>query len=132
MADFSRRVAVVSSATALGGILLATVLHLIRRRPGGEPLKAVKPVHTLLAQKYYVDAVYEDIVVRRGLYRVFAGTIDWLDRNLIDGMVDFIGWGFRNIGRALAQFQTGQVQFYGVVVALGSVLIVLGFLISRL
>ena len=132
VADFSRGVAVVSSVTALGGILLATVLYLSRRKSRGEPLEAVKPVHTLLAQKYYVDAVYEDVVVRRGFYRVFAGTIDWLDRNFIDGVVDFIGWGFRNIGRALAQFQTGQVQFYGVVVALGSVLIVLGFLISRL
>ena len=95
-------------------------------------MEAAKPVHTLLTQKYYVDALYEDVIVHRGFYRMFAGTIDWLDRNLVDGFVDSVGWSFRNVGRAVAMFQTGQVQFYGVVITLGSVLIVLGYLVSRL
>jgi hypothetical protein len=49
----------------------------------------------------------------------------------VDGVVDLIGWVFRNIGRAIAQAQTGQVQFYAVVITLGSVLILVGYLVSR-
>ena len=130
--DLTLWVALVSTLVALAGIGLATALYLRRREPLREPLEAAKPVHTLLTQKYYVDALYEDVIVRRGFYRMFAGTIDWLDRNLVDGFVDSVGWSFRNVGRAVAMFQTGQVQFYGVVITLGSVLIVLGYLVSRL
>ena len=46
-----------------------------------------------------------------------------------DGLVDFIAGVFRNAGRLLAQLQTGQVQFYGAVIVLGVVLILVGYLI---
>ena len=97
-----------------------------------DPLEAVKPVHALLTQKYFVDALYENIFVRRGVYRLLAGAVDWVDRNVVDSLVDLIGIVFRNSGRALAQAQTGQVQLYGVALVLGSLLILLGFLISAL
>lgn len=127
--DFSVVLAVISTAVALVGIALATALYLARRGSAPDRLQGVRPLHTLLTQKYYVDELYENIVVRQGFYRVFAGATDWLDRSFVDGFVDFIGWIFRNIGRAIARAQTGQVQAYGVVVALGSVLIIVGYLI---
>ena len=83
-----------------------------------------------LSQKYYVDALYEGIIVRRSFYRVFAGLTNWLDRRIVDGFVDLVGWLFRNIGSAIGRLQTGQAQTYATVVALGSLLIVLGFLLA--
>ena len=84
----------------------------------------------LLAEKYYVDALYEDAIVRRWFYSRFAGTVDWMDRNLLDGLVDALGWIFRNIGSAIGRLQSGHVQAYGMAIALGSLLILLGFLLS--
>jgi hypothetical protein len=77
-----------------------------------------------------VDALYENVVVRRGFYRIFAGTADWLERNVVDGTVEFIGWFFGNIGAALGRLQTGQVQSYGVVIAFGTLIIILAFLLT--
>ena len=89
------------------------------------------PVHRLLSEKYYMDALYEGAVVRRFFYRGFAGTLDWLDRNLVDGVVDLFGWLFRNFGPlVLSRIQTGQVQTYGAVVVLGGLAILLGFLLT--
>jgi NADH-quinone oxidoreductase subunit L len=131
---FSWWLAAVSTGVALSGMALAGALYIHRPEGAGqkprEPLEAVKPVHTLLSHKYYIDALYEDAVVRRAFYRLFVGAADWLDRNLVDGVVDTIGWAFRNIGWAIGRLQTGQVQTYGAAVVFGSLLIMLWFLLS--
>ena len=93
-----------------------------------EPLAKAGPVHTLLYRKYFIDELYEGLVVRRVFYRYFAGLTDWLDRNIVDGIVDLSAWLTRQFGRLFAQLQTGQVQFYGAVIVLGAVLILVGYL----
>jgi NADH-quinone oxidoreductase subunit L len=129
---FSLWLAAVSTGIALAGMALATALYLRRRQAAKrDPLEAAQPIYTVLSHRYYVDALYEDVIVRRGVYRGLAGAVDRLDSKFVDGVVDTIGWVFRNIGRAIAQAQTGQVQFYAVVITLGSVLILVGYLVSR-
>ena len=56
---------------------------------------------------------------------------DWLDRRVVDGFVDLIGWVGRNGGRALAQLQTGQVQVYGVGVSMGVIVLLMLYLLQR-
>jgi NADH-quinone oxidoreductase subunit L len=133
VSDFNVGMAVASNVVALVGIVLASLLYLRRREGAGrelqEPLEKAGPVYDLLYRKYYMDDLYEDVIVRRWFYRRIAAITDWLDRNLLDGFVDLIGGTFRNSGRALALLQTGQVQFYGTVVVLGSIIILVGYLI---
>ncbi len=136
---FSLELAAVSTGVALSGIGLAWLLY--RRSPspstGGEsqpavpaePLSRFKPLHRLLSRKYCMDELYEGVVVGRVFYRAFAGAVDWLDRTIVDGLVDFIAGVCRNLGRVLAHLQTGQVQFYGVVLVLGGLVIFVAFLI---
>ena len=127
---FNWAIAGISTAAAVGGSLLGLLFYGRRRDRSREPLQLLGPVYTLLSQKYYVDALYEGIIVRRSFYRVFAGLTNWLDRRIVDGFVDLVGWLFRNIGSAIGRLQTGQAQTYATVVALGSLLIVLGFLLA--
>src|SRR5918992_475809 len=131
--EFNVGMAIAANVVALAGIALASALYLRRRekeaRELGEPLARAKLAYTLLFQRYYVDTLYEDIIVRRLFYRGFAAVTDWIDRNLVDGFVDFIGGTFRNSGRVVALAQTGQVQFYGAMVVLGSIIILVGYLI---
>ena len=128
--DFSWPMAGISTAAAVGGALAGLAVYGLRRDQTRDPLRILGPVHTLLSQKYYVDALYENLIVRRSFYRVFAAFANWLDRRVVDGTVDFVGWFFRNIGSAVARLQTGQVQAYGTAIALGSMLIILGFLLA--
>ena len=127
---FSWPIAGISTAAAVGGALAGLAVYGLRRDQGREPLRMLGPVHTLLSQKYYVDALYENLIVRRSFYRFFAAFAYWLDRRLVDGIVDLVGWFFRNIGSAFARLQTGQVQAYGTAIALGCLLIILGFLLA--
>ena len=132
--DFNPIMALASTGIALAGLGLAWLLYRSWTEQGldkKEPLRMAGPVHRLLLEKYYMDALYEGAVVRRFFYRGFAGTLDWLDRNLVDGVVDLFGWIFRNFGPlVLSRIQTGQVQTYGAVVVLGGLAILLGFLLT--
>ncbi len=127
---FDWAVAGISTAAAVGGSLLGLAVYGLRRDQKREPLRVLGPIHTLLSQKYYVDALYEGIIVRRTFYRAIAGMTNWLDRRIVDGIVDFVGWFFRNIGTAVGRLQSGQTQAYATGVALGSLLIILGFLLA--
>ena len=128
--EFDWAIAGISTAAAVGGSLLGLLVYGPRRDQSREPLRLLGPVHTLLSEKYYVDALYEGLIVRRSFYRVFAGLANWLDRRIVDGFVDLAGWFFRNIGSAVGRLQTGQTQAYATAVALGSLLIILGFLLA--
>ena len=127
---FNWAIAGISTAAAVGGALLGLAVYGLRRDKSREPLLLLGRVHTLLSEKYYVDALYEELIVRRSFYRVFAGLTNWLDRRIVDGFVDLVGWFFRNIGSAVGRLQTGQTQAYATAVALGSLLIILGFLLA--
>jgi NADH-quinone oxidoreductase subunit L len=128
--DFSWAMAGISTAAAVGGAIAGLAVYGLRRDRAREPLRVLGPLHTLLSQKYYVDALYEGLIVRRSFYRVVAALANWIDRRIVDGIVDLVGWFFRNIGSAVARLQTGQVQGYATAVALGSLLIILGFLLA--
>ena len=127
-------IALISTGAALTGAALAAAAYLLPKPgPDGQPqeiLRRLGPIHTLLSQKYYIDALYEGLIIRRGFYRLFAGMLNWLDRRIVDGAVDFIAWLCRSAGSAVARLQTGQTQAYAVAIALGALLIILGFLLA--
>ena len=126
---FDVRIAAISNVVALAGIGLA-VLAYTWPRPflSRDPLAAGGQLHTLLAQRYYLDHLYEGVVVGRLFYRSVAGITDWVDRNIVDGIVGLTGWISRNIGSLIALAQNGQVQTYPLVAAVGGAVIIILYL----
>ena len=120
-------VAVLSSVVAVSGIGLATLLYL-RGASLPAPLEAaLRPLATLLRNRYYLDHLYEGLLVRRIAYRGVFLAADWWDRRVVDGVADLTAWLGRNTGRALAQLQTGQAQAYGIAAALGAAAFILAY-----
>ena len=126
---FNIAIAVISNAVAIAGIGLA-VLTYAWPKPftTSEPLSRGGPLHTLLAQRYYMDDLYEGVIVVRVFYRAVAGITDWIDRNIVDGIVGMVGWISRNIGSLLALVQNGQVQTYPLIAAAGGLVIIILYL----
>ena len=126
---FSILMAVISNVVAIAGIALA-VLTYAWPKPftTSEPLSKGGPLHTLLAQRYYMDDLYEGIIVGRVFYRTVAAITDWIDRNIVDGIVGLLGWVSRNVGSLLALAQNGQVQTYPLIAAAGGLVIILLYL----
>ncbi len=109
-------------AAALGvaafGILLAMTIY---RRPGTADRlsRAAGPVYTLVRNLYWVDELYELIVLRPfyAISRAFAA----LDRWVIDGLVNAAGITTELTGQVIKLFQTGLVRNYALMFLMGVV-----------
>jgi NADH-quinone oxidoreductase subunit L len=87
--------------------------------PSDEPTGAI---HTLLANKYYVDEVYNALIVqpvKNGSHFLLWKLVD---NGIIDGIVNAVAAIIRFVGGTLRRLQTGLVQVYIVSMVLGIVL----------
>ena len=122
---FNSGLAAVSSLVAVAGILLAYLMYQSRKISPEGVGKRLRPAYVLLSRKYYFDELYEGILVTRVFYGGLARATDWADRSIVDRLVNAIGWLGANIGGALRQLQTGQLQGYGVAISVG-ILVIIG------
>jgi NADH-quinone oxidoreductase subunit L len=115
----------ISTAAVLAGIAVASWLY----RSGAVSAPAMserfRPLTRLLTNKYYMDDLYEGVIVRRALFRGVWRAIAWFDsdRGVVDRAVNTVGLLGRNVGRAVARAQSGQLQAYAAVFSLGVVVI---------
>lgn len=71
----------------------------------------------LLAYDFYIDRIYRLTVV--GLVAMSARITDWLDRYVVDGFVNGVGWAAVFGGQGLKYGVSGQSQFYVLTIVLG-------------
>jgi NADH-quinone oxidoreductase subunit L len=120
----------VSSAIAVGGLLVAWFIWIQRREIAAQMARSFAPLHKLLLNKYYVDEIYDATVVtpiqvvsREGLWRgVDVGVID----GAVNGVAALIDAG----SMALRRLQTGSVRAYAGSLFIGVVLM-LGYYLWR-
>ncbi len=117
----------ISSVVGLAGIAFAWIRYR-ERVPAAEPTHAL---HKLVANKYYIDEVYNAVIVqpiKNGshylLWRI-------LDTGIIDGIVNGVAAAIRLIGGTLRRLQTGLVQAYIVSMVVGIVLFLAYYLFVR-
>ena len=122
---FNVTLAALTLAAALVVIGVAYVIYASDPEWARQAGRRLRPAHNLLSRKYYFDEAYEGIVVTRVLYGWLARALDWGDKAIVDGVVRDIDRLGRNVGRSIAQAQTGQLQGYGVAISVG-VLAILG------
>jgi NADH-quinone oxidoreductase subunit L len=111
---FDITIAAGSTLVALAGIGLAYLMYQSRAVRPEAVGAALRPAYVAAYDKYHFDQVYEDWITRRGFYGTLAAGTDWFDKNIVDRIVDSIGFLGRNLGRGVATLETGQVQAYGI------------------
>ena len=102
--------AAAASALGIAGFVLAWALR------GGTTLTA--PLERLAATRA-VNRLYEALY--RGVLLAGAGVLGWIDRYVIDGVMNFAGWCAVAGGRSLRRVQTGLAQDYVFAVVVGAV-----------
>ena len=109
---------VISSVVGLAGIAFAWTRY-SKRVPSDEPTNAM---HKFVANKYYVDEVYNSLIVQP--IKNASHYLLWriVDNGVIDGIVNGVAAVIRVIGGTLRRLQTGLVQAYIVSMVLGIVL----------
>jgi NADH-quinone oxidoreductase subunit L len=112
-----------STGIALAGIGLAFYFWL--RRPD-IPVKVAQSaggLYRLLLNKYYIDEIYDALIVQP-IKRLSDGAL-WksVDAGLIDGIVNGVGTMVRSASATLRRVQTGSVRTYAASLFLGVVMI---------
>jgi NADH-quinone oxidoreductase subunit L len=128
-AGFKFGLAAGGMALAVAGFVVAWAIYGARVVSADTIRKAFGPIHQLVANKYYLDWLYEDIIVKRVVIGGVSRGLDLFDRYVVDGAVNATAWTTRFTAQRLRLAQAGQLQVYGAAMVIGVVLIAVGILI---
>ena len=159
--EFNWTPVLLSVVAGLGGLGCGWLLYGRRPLAAGQPdplVSSLGPVHEMLAGKYFLDELYDFVLVRPAKWVSEVVAFRWIDRALIDGTLhaiagaamrigagarwfdkwginyppDKLGDGVRASGYSFRVIQTGRVQDY-LLITLSAVIAVGGvfFLVLR-
>jgi len=83
------------------------------------------PIYRLLLNRYYQHQIYTEFVAITIVHRVLSLIGEFIDRRIIDGIIDGISWILIMIGEVIRRIQTGVVQHYAAWVVMGVVALML-------
>jgi NADH-quinone oxidoreductase subunit L len=83
--------------------------------------------YKLSQNKFYFDELYAALVVWP--LRMLAGVCSWIDRWIVDGLVNAMGLVPGAVGSLMRSLQMGLVQFYALAMVLGALVLVAARLI---
>ncbi len=83
-----------------------------------EPMKVTTPLQKLVVHKFYIDELYEAVIVKPIL--LLSRLSDRvIDRLVVDGVINFAVFGYRYAGIRFAQLQNGKVRYYALYIMIG-------------
>lgn len=119
-----------SAVVAIAGIALAYFFYVVRPSIPQNLARSMRPLFSLLANKYYVDELYNAVFVKPALLLAegFAVGCDKLviDGVLVDGLARGVGW----LGRQASYLQSGYLRHYALATFVG-VLVLISYFFLR-
>lgn len=109
----------VSVFGALGSILFARYVYLKKPSIAEKTSTKFRGVYKLLFNKYYVDEVYESLIVNP-IVKV-SDKFLWkiTDTKIIDGLINYTASLINFLADKIRKVQTGAAQFYAIIMVLG-------------
>ena len=104
---------------AISGVLLAWATFQRRMIDAESLARATGPLRHAAARGFWVDEVF--VAIYRGVLLALAGLIGWIDRYLVDGVLNVLSAWTVSGGDVLRRIQNGKVQDYVLAVAAGVV-----------
>lgn len=113
----------ISTGIAIVGILLAYLMYIKQPDLPAKIVGKFKLIYTIIYNKYYVDEIYDAIIVKPTVKTSF---ILWkiVDVKIIDGFVNAVARIVELKSEVLKLFQTGYVRNYALSILLGGVIII--------
>lgn len=123
----------VSVGMALFGILLARYYYYVKPSAAKELVESegmLKSIYTLLKNKYYIDEIYDALIVKPII--AFSDKFLWkfFDVKIIDGAVNGVAAFVGALGYVLRTTQTGYTRRYALAMATGCALLICFWLLN--
>ena len=121
----------ISLAVALSGMFLAYAIYSKKWISADRIGQVFAPIYTVLSRKYFMDELYEQVLVVRVLVNGLFYRVQQFDTYVVDGTVNGLGKITVRAGGTLRRLQTGQLQSYGLAIVVGVVIIMAVFFAYR-
>jgi NADH-quinone oxidoreductase subunit L len=120
----------VSVVLALSAIYGAYIIYTRKKEIAEKTSVMFKGIYTLLYNKYYVDEIYEAVIVKpiQTISEKFLWKIN--DNKIIDGAVNGAGILVEKTSSVIRKFQTGFTQFYAAVMVFGIAVVLTWIILS--
>ncbi len=120
----------VSILCAVGGIFVSWIFYSLKPEIPKSLAATFKGIHTTLWNKYYIDELYDFIIIRPVKWTSVNVLMAVTDGAIIEGIVNGIPRAIASFGAKLRKLQTGYVQDYAVSMAIGLFVIITLVLIA--
>ena len=127
--DFNVAIAAGSTGLGLAGLLTAYLIYQVRVLDPDRIKSWLRPLPQVLDNRYYLDYLYQDVIVRMVLLESLGWMLALWDKYVIDGIVNGAAQVTRWTSEQLRLAQMGQAQVYASMMLFGTVAAVVGILV---
>jgi NADH-quinone oxidoreductase subunit L len=114
----------VSIVTGLAGIGFAYFMYVVRTDLPGKVAGQFSAAYRILFNKYYVDELYGFMIVRPSLWIASNVLVGVTDAKVIEAVVNGVPGAIGGFSRRLRKIQTGFLQHYATIMAMGVLLVI--------
>jgi NADH-quinone oxidoreductase subunit L len=119
----------IAIAAAFGGILLAWLTYQ-RRAISADTLASIfAPIRYAALRRFWIDDLF--LAIYRGVLLAFSRLVGWIDRYLVDGILNVVSAWTLEGGDRLRRVQTGKVQDYVFALGFGLLALIVWMGVSR-
>jgi NADH-quinone oxidoreductase subunit L len=115
----------ISLIVAALGIFLAYAMYSAKWLSAEKAGQIFRPVYSVFFNKYWMDTLYEKIIVKVALLGGLFNISQWFDTRVVDGTVNGVGSIPVESGRGVRRLQNGQTQVYALTMIVGIIAIII-------
>ena len=98
-------------ALAILAILFAARLYKVQNEKPARIAAAFGTLYKTAARKFYIDELYQ-VITQKIIFKGLGRPAAWFDRNVIDGMINGVGYVTARTSQVIRGLQSGSVQQY--------------------
>lgn len=110
----------------LAGILIAMLLYKNQNNRPDKISTSLSGFYKTAYHKFYIDEVYL-FVTKKILFNLVGRPAAWIDKNVVDGLVNFTGNATQAVSEKIKKAQSGKVQQYAVYFLVGALALAILF-----
>jgi NADH-quinone oxidoreductase subunit L len=111
-------------------IIAAYIIYVSKNTVPVEEGVETGPVHKLVYRKYYIDELYDAVIVRP-LHWISSIVESLIERSGIDAIVNFVGNSVVGSSNIMRRLQTGNIGFYIFIMVISIIVLMTSVLIIR-
>lgn len=117
---FHLQFSILPVAAGVSGILLALWLYQKQSNRSEKLALSLKGLYRSAYHKFYIDEIWM-FVTKKIIFNLIGRPTAWIDKNIVDGMVNLVGNATTTISGVIRKFQSGRIQQYAFLFLTGAI-----------